>query len=110
MTHEAPDSLAAPTRDMHRAIATVTEALNQLDALNQRWEACTDPELKLLLASLRDREKKQIAMLLEWMRRRDIVLNHEMRGALFKAGPIVAPFRSGDEDEGEQPDMAEGER
>ena len=63
-----------------------------LDGLTQRHEACTDPELRLLLAHNRDAGKKQVAMLLEWLRRRDAVIDKEMKEALFKAGPIVAQY------------------
>jgi hypothetical protein len=99
---EDPQALPAPLRDMHRANAALIDALRQLDADLQRHEACTDPELKLLFGHLCDRSRKNAAMLLEWMRRRDVHLNHELRGALFKAGPIVAPFRSDEEDEADE--------
>jgi hypothetical protein len=89
---EAPESLPAPMLDMHRAITALTAALTMLDHNNQRYEACTDPELRLVLAHQRDAGRKQVAMLLEWMRRRDTALGKEMKEALFKAGPIVAQF------------------
>ena len=89
---ESMDNLPAPVRDMHRAISTLIDALRTQDALNQRHDMCTDPELRLLLAHQRDAGKKQVAMLLEWMRRRDVKLDVEMKEALFKAGPIVAQF------------------
>ena len=89
---EPPDKLSAPTLDMHRAIAALIAQLQALDVQNQRHEACTDPELRLLLAHSRDAGKKQIAMLLEWLRRRDAKMDKEMKEALFKAGPIVAQF------------------
>lgn len=90
--HEPASELPAPTLDMHRAIAAVIAALQTLDDTHQRWEACTDPELRLVLAHQRDGARKQVAMLLEWMRRRDTKLDKEMKEALFKAGPIVAQF------------------
>jgi hypothetical protein len=90
--HEALAKLDAPTLDMHRALASLVESLQNLDGCNQRYDACTDPELKLLLAHHRDQGKKQIAMLLEWVRRRDLRMNHEMRQVMFKTGPISAPF------------------
>ncbi|CDG83906.1 putative uncharacterized domain protein [Janthinobacterium agaricidamnosum NBRC 102515 = DSM 9628] len=84
--------LPAPAIDMHRAINALVEALRALDANSQRFEACTDPELKRLLAHRADTGRKDIAMLLEWMRRRDSRMDKEMKEALFKAGPIVAQF------------------
>ena len=85
-------NLPAPTLDMHRAISTLIDELRMLDALTQRHEGSTDPELRLLLAHNRDAGKKQVAMLLEWLRRRDAVIDKEMKEALFKAGPIVAQY------------------
>jgi hypothetical protein len=89
---EPLDNLSAPTLDMHRAISTLSEALQSLDAQNQRHEGCTDPELRLVLAHQRDAGKRKIAMLLEWMRRRDARLDIELKEAMFKAGPIIAQY------------------
>ena len=89
---EDPGQLPAPALDMHRAVAALIGALTMLDQHNQRHEACTDPELRLVLAHHRDNARKQVAMLLEWMRRRDVRLDKELKEALFKAGPIAAPF------------------
>lgn len=91
---ESRDKLPAPTLDMHRAIAALIERLASVDAYNQRYEACTDPELRLVLAHHRDADKQHVAMLLEWMRRRDTKLDLALRDALFKAGPITAQFKS----------------
>jgi hypothetical protein len=84
--------LDAPTLDMHRAIAALVQSLTMLDQHNQRHDACTDPELRLVLGHHRDAARKQAAMLLEWMRRRDARLDKELKEALFKAGPIAAQF------------------
>ncbi|WP_317203004.1 hypothetical protein [Janthinobacterium sp.] len=89
---EAAGALPAPTLDMHRAVAALSENLAALDANNQRVEACTDPELRRVLVHRGDAARKQVAMLLEWMRRRDARLDKELKDALFKAGPIVAPY------------------
>jgi hypothetical protein len=90
---ETRDDVPAPVQDMHRALASLIEKLSMLDMHNQRIEACTDPELKLVMAHNRDATRKHIAMLLEWVRRRDTKLDKEMKEALFKAGPIAAQFR-----------------
>ena len=89
---EAAEDLPAPIMDMHRAIGALGEEFAALDLTNQRFEACTDPELRRVLAYRGDACRKQVAMLLEWMRRRDSRLDKEMKEALFKAGPIVAQF------------------
>jgi uncharacterized protein len=87
--HEPLEKLSAPTQDMHRAIQSLMEELEAVDWYNQRYEACTDPELRLLLAHNRDEEKEHASMLLEWIRRRDPRFNKELKEALFKAGPIT---------------------
>ena len=92
LVEEVHEQLSAPTLDMHRAIAALSAELTLLDHNNQRYDACTDPELRQVLAHHRDGSRKQVAMLLEWMRRRDTALGKEMKEALFKAGPIVAQF------------------
>jgi len=86
---EQPDDLTAPTMDMHRAIVTLSEKLAALDKCNQRLDACTDSSLASILSATRDSEKKNIAMLLEWMRRHDPKFDLTLRGTLFKAGPIA---------------------
>lgn len=89
---EPRDYLSAQVLDMHRALTSLTEKLTMLDLHNQRIETCTDPELKLVMAHNRDATRKHVAMLLEWIRRRDPKLDKEMKEVLFKAGPIAAPF------------------
>ena len=91
--HEPIEKLSAQTMDMHRAITSLVEELEAVDWYNQRFDACTDPELKRILAHNRDEEKEHASMLLEWIRRRDPAMNHELREALFKAGPITAPHK-----------------
>ncbi|MEN9868799.1 MAG: hypothetical protein RL748_4389 [Pseudomonadota bacterium] len=91
---EPHDKLDAPTRDMHRGLAALIEALQAVDHYNQRYDTCTDPELRLIIAHHRDQHKAQAAMLLEWVRRRDVRFDHELKQALFKAGPITAAIKS----------------
>lgn len=89
---DSQQGLPAPLVDMHRAISALIGQLESLDLNGQRYESCTDPELRRVLANQGDVARKQVAMLLEWMRRRDVKLDKEMKEALFKAGPIVAQF------------------
>ena len=84
--------LPATALDMHRAIGALVAALQALDLNSQRFEACTDPELRRVLAHAGDTSRREAAMLFEWMRRRDARLDKELKEALFKAGPIVAQF------------------
>lgn len=89
---EPRDYLNAQVLDLHRALTSLGEKVETLDLLNQRIETCTDPELKLVLASQRDGTRKHLAQLLEWVRRRDPKLDKELKDALFKAGPIAAQY------------------
>lgn len=88
--HESLDKLSIDTMDMHRAITSLMEELEAVDWYNQRVDAAVDPELKRILLHNRDEEKEHAAMLLEWIRRRDLKLDAELRKRLFKDGPIAA--------------------
>lgn len=87
--HEPVEKLSRETMDMHRAIVSLMEELEAVDWYNQRVDACTDPELKSILAHNRDEEKEHAAMILEWIRRHDARFDHELKDSLFKDGPIA---------------------
>jgi ferritin-like protein len=87
--HEPAEKLSAETIDMHRAIVSLMEELEAIDWYNQRVDAATDPELKRILEHNRDEEKEHAVMMLEWIRRRDPKMDHELRSRLFKEGPIA---------------------
>lgn len=87
--HEPVEKLSAATMDMHRAIVSLMEELEAVDWYNQRVDACSDPDLKAILAHNRDEEKEHAVMLLEWIRRRDPAFDHELKDTLFKDGPIA---------------------
>ncbi len=87
--HEPIEKLSAATMDMHRAVQSLMEELEAVDWYNQRVDACTDPELKRILEHNRDEEKEHAAMVLEWIRRRDPKMDHELKENLFKTGPIT---------------------
>ena len=59
------------------------EELEAVDWYNQRMDACKDDELRAILKHNRDEEKEHAAMVLEWIRRRDSKLNHELKDYLF---------------------------
>jgi hypothetical protein len=59
------------------------EELEAVDWYNQRVDACKDKELKAILEHNRDEEKEHAAMVLEWIRRRDSVLDKELKDYLF---------------------------
>ncbi|MGN6389254.1 MAG: encapsulin-associated ferritin-like protein [Burkholderiaceae bacterium] len=87
--HEPFDLLSEKTRDMHRAIESLMEELEAVDWYNQRVDVCSDPELKRVLEHNRDEEKEHAAMVLEWIRRQDPKMDHELRKRLFQEGPIT---------------------
>ena len=86
--HEPISELSDETRDMHRAIVSLMEELEAVDWYNQRVDACTNRELKSILAHNRDEEKEHAAMVLEWIRRNDSAFAKELKESLFSEGPI----------------------
>lgn len=87
--HEPVEELSDATRDMHRAITSLMEEFEAVDWYNQRVNACKDKELAAILAHNRDEEKEHAAMVLEWIRRHDDVLDKELREYLFTDKPIA---------------------
>ena len=87
--HEPIGELSDDTRDMHRAIQSLMEELEAVDWYNQRMDARKDPELKAMLRHNRDEEKEHAAMVMEWIRRRDPVMDKELRDYLFTDKPIA---------------------
>jgi len=87
--HEPLEQLSAATRDMHRAITSLMEELEAVDWYNQRADACSDAELKAILEHNRDEEKEHAAMVLEWIRRKDPVLDKELKEYLFTTKSVA---------------------
>jgi ferritin-like protein len=87
--HEPVGELSAETRDMHRAITSLMEELEAVDWYNQRVATAADDELRGILEHNRDEEKEHAAMLLEWVRRRDPVMDKNLRKFLFTEMPIT---------------------
>ncbi|MDD2222876.1 MAG: ferritin [Gammaproteobacteria bacterium] len=87
--HEPIEELSDETRDMHRAITSLMEEFEAVDWYNQRIDACKDDELRAILVHNRDEEKEHAAMVLEWIRRRDTVLDKELKDYLFTDKPIA---------------------
>lgn len=88
--HEAADKLSPATIDRHRATVSLMEELEAVDWYDQRIDAATDEALKEILRHNRDEEKEHAAMVLEWLRRQDPVLDEQLRTYLFKDGEIMA--------------------
>lgn len=87
--HEDLKVLSNETQDMHRALRSLMEELEAVDWYNQRVDACTDDELRAILAHNRDEEKEHASMLLEWIRRKDKSFEHELKDYLFTDKPIA---------------------
>ena len=87
--HENESKLQPATVDRHRAIASLMEELEAVDWYDQRVDAATDPDLAAILRHNRDEEKEHAAMVLEWLRRNDPVLDRHLRTYLFKTGSIT---------------------
>jgi ferritin-like protein len=88
--HEAAEKLSPATIDRHRATVSLMEELEAVDWYDQRIDAATDEALKAILRHNRDEEKEHAAMVLEWLRRQDPVLDEQLRTYLFKDGDIMA--------------------
>ncbi|MHB1930412.1 MAG: encapsulin-associated ferritin-like protein [Acidimicrobiales bacterium] len=77
------------TKDRHRALVSIQEELEAVDWYDQRVEAATDDDLRVILAHNRDEEKEHAAMVLEWLRRHDPVVDDQLRAYLFTSGNIL---------------------
>jgi ferritin-like protein len=87
--HERDELLSERTQDLHRAIVSLQEELEAVDWYQQRVDATRDAELKQILAHNRDEEKEHAMMLLEWIRRHDLVFARQLRLHVGKPGPIA---------------------
>lgn len=87
--HEDRDAMKSVTVDVHRAIVSLMEELEAIDWYNQRVDAAADDELRTILAHNRDEEKEHAAMVLEWLRRNDPVLDRNLRTYLFTSDAVT---------------------
>lgn len=103
--HEDKAELRRETIERHRAVRSIIEELEAVDWYDQRVDATEDPELEAILAHNRDEEKEHAAMVLEWIRRQDPVLDRYLRQYLFTEGSIVGIEEA--LDAGEETDAAD---
>ncbi len=87
--HEAADVIGPAVIDRHRAIVSLMEELEAVDWYDQRVAATEDPSLAAILAHNRDEEKEHAAMVLEWLRRHDAVIDKQLRTYLFTEAPVT---------------------
>jgi ferritin-like protein len=83
------EGLAEDVRDFHRAIVSLMEELEAIDWYGQRVAACSDDNLRTVLAHNRKEEIEHAAMTLEWIRRNDSEFDVQLRTVLFNERPIT---------------------
>ena len=87
--HEPLQLLDEAIIDQHRARTSLCEEFEAIDWYDQRVKATSDASLAAVLAHNRDEEKQHAAMILEWLRRHDAVLDRHLRTFLFTSEPIA---------------------
>jgi uncharacterized protein len=92
--HENEQLISARTKELHRAVVSLQEELEAIDWYQQRVEATEDPDLRRILEHNRDEEKEHAMMLLEWIRRHDVVFARQIRLHVGRSGPIVTAEES----------------
>lgn len=74
MTHyENWEKLPEGTKDLERARQSLVEELEAINLYQERIDTTKDVELKGILEHNRDEEKEHVAMLMEWIRKKDQV-------------------------------------
>jgi hypothetical protein len=106
--HEPAEKLSPATIDRHRATVSLMEELEAIDWYDQRIDGATDEALKAVLRHNRDEEKEHAAMVLEWLRRQDPVIDEKLRAYLFAEGDILAVEAAAEAEGGEAPEPDEG--
>ncbi|HLM94881.1 MAG TPA: ferritin-like domain-containing protein [Acidimicrobiales bacterium] len=107
--HEAADLLDEATVDRHRALTSLCEELEAVDWYDQRVRATSDASLAAVLAHNRDEEKEHASMTLEWLRRRDPVLDRHLRTYLFRTEPITEIEAEAEADADPRPEGSGGD-
>ncbi len=68
---EGRDAMTELSKDLERARQSLVEELEATNWYQERIDATKDKDLKKLLEHNRDEEKEHIAMLIEWIRKKD---------------------------------------
>ncbi len=81
--YEDKTDLSEKELDMRRAIDSLNEEHEAVNAYTQRAKACSDEVLKKILLHHSKEEKEHAAMLIEWIRRQDPEYDHELKDYVF---------------------------
>ncbi len=68
---EGRDAMTELSKDLERARQSLVEELEATNWYQERIDATKDKDLKKLLEHNRDEEKEHIAMLIEWIKKKD---------------------------------------
>jgi ferritin-like protein len=99
--HEPAEQLQRETIDEHRALVSIMEELEAVDWYHQRADATDDADLAAVLTHNRDEEKEHAVMTLEWLRRRDPVLDQHLLTYLFTEGDITEIEHEAEHEDGD---------
>mgnify|MGYP000097135539 FL=1 len=69
--YEDWEKLPEETKDLERARQSLVEELEAINIYQERIDTTRDVELKKILEHNMDEEKEHVAMLMEWIRKRD---------------------------------------
>jgi len=70
--HEKEEKLSKETMNLERARQSLIEELDAINWYQERIDATDDAELKKILEHNRDEEKEHVAMLMEYIRKKDL--------------------------------------
>lgn len=87
--HEPIELLSEGTKNLHRALVSLREELEAVDWYQQRAEACSDADLRAILEHNRDEEIEHAVMTLEWLRRKNGVIDKNLKTYLNTTGPVT---------------------
>lgn len=68
---EGKNNLSKDTQDLERARQSLIEELDAINKYQERIENCSDKDLRKILEHNRDEEKEHMAMLIQWIRKKD---------------------------------------
>ncbi len=83
MLYEERNNLSEKTQDVNRAINSLNEEMEAINAYNQRADSCSDDNLKKILKHNADEEREHAAMIIEWLRQNDETFAGEIKDYLF---------------------------